>query len=163
MTQLTDRMLGWEKTRSYNVGLDFAAFNSRLTLDADYFHKETFDIIMTRTIPSHVGGLSGPKSNVGTVLNKGFELSGAWRDRVKNFSYGVNGSVSFVRNRVKSLDGGQILANSNTLITREGYPIRSFYVYEADGYYQSPGGDRQCGGRLRRPYETPAGVSQVQE
>lgn len=80
MTQLTDRMLGWEKTRSYNVGLDFAAFNSRLTLDADYFHKETFDIIMTRTIPSHVGGLSGPKSNVGTVLNKGFELSGAWRD-----------------------------------------------------------------------------------
>ena len=38
---------------------------------------------------------------------------------------------------VKSLDGGQILANSNTLITREGYPIRSFYVYEADGYYQS--------------------------
>ena len=137
VTQLTDRMLGWEKTRSYNVGLDFAAFNSRLTLDADYFHKETFDIIMTRTIPSHVGGLSGPKSNVGTVLNKGFELSGAWRDRVKNFSYGVNGSVSFVRNRVKSLDGGQILANSNTLITREGYPIRSFYVYEAYGYYQS--------------------------
>ncbi|MEI3553906.1 MAG: TonB-dependent receptor [Alistipes senegalensis] len=90
------------------MGLDFAAFNSRLTLDADYFHKETFDIIMTRTIPSHVGGLSGPKSNVGTVLNKGFELSGAWRDRVENFSYGVNGSVSFVRNRVKSLDGGQI-------------------------------------------------------
>ena len=92
---------------------------------------------MTRTVPSHVGGLNGPKSNVGTVLNKGFELSGAWRDQVKNFSYGVNGSVSFVRNRVKSLDGGHILANSNTLITREGYPIRSFYVYEADGYYQS--------------------------
>ena len=137
VTQLTDRMLGSEKTRSYKVAEDYAAFNSRLTFDADYFHKETFDIIMTRTIPSHVGGLNGPKSNVGTVLNKGFELSGAWRDQIKNFSYGVNGSVSFVRNRVKSLDGGQILANSNTLITREGYPIRSFYVYEADGYYQS--------------------------
>ena len=133
--ELTDRMLGWEKTRSYNAGLDFAAFNNRLNFEADFFRKETFDIIMTRSIPSHVGGLNGPKSNVGTVLNKGFELSGSWRDRIKDFSYGVNLSVGFVRNRVLSLDGGQILANSNTLITKEGYPIRSFYLYEADGYY----------------------------
>lgn len=137
VTQLTDRMLGWEKTQSYNVGLDLAAFRNRLTFEADAFYKKTFDIIMTRTIPSHIGGLSGPKSNVGTVQNKGFELAAAWRDQIKDFSYGVNGSVSFVRNKVMALDGGQILANSNTLITEEGYPIRSFYVYEADGYYQS--------------------------
>ena len=123
--ELTDRLLGWEKTRSYNAGLDLAAFNNRLNFEADFFRKETFDIIMTRSIPSHVGGLSGPKSNVGTVLNKGFEISGSWRDRIKDFSYGVNLSVGFVRNRVLSLDGGQILANSNTLITKEGYPIRS--------------------------------------
>lgn len=133
--ELTDRLLGWEKTRSYNAGLDLAAFNNRLNFEADFFRKETFDIIMTRSIPSHVGGLSGPKSNVGTALNKGFEISGSWRDRIKDFSYGVNLSVGFVRNRVLSLDGGQILANSNTLITKEGYPIRSFYLYEADGYY----------------------------
>ncbi len=135
VTSLTDRTLGWEKTRSLNVGADLAAFKNRLTFEADWFYKETFDIIMTRTIPSHIG-LSGPKSNVGTVLNQGVELSGSWRDQIKDFSYGVNASFGFVRNRVKKLDGGQIL--SGNLITAEGYPIRSYYLYEADGYFQSP-------------------------
>lgn len=137
INNLTDRTLGWEMTRSYNVGLDVAAFRNRLTFEADAFYKKTFDIIMTRTIPTHIGGLEGPKSNVGSVMNKGFELSAGWRDQIKGFSYGVTGSVSFVRNKVLSLNGGQILTNGNTLITKEGYPVRSFYVYEDDGYFQS--------------------------
>ncbi|MBR1705333.1 MAG: TonB-dependent receptor [Bacteroidales bacterium] len=137
VTELTDTSLGWEKTRSRDIGLDLTAFGGRLNFEADGFDKYTYDIIMTRSIPSYIGGLNGPKSNVGSVSNKGFELNASWRDTRGNFFYGVNGTATYVKNRVESLDGGQILANSNTLITTEGYPIRSYYLYEADGYYQS--------------------------
>lgn len=135
ITQLTDRMLGWEKTRSWNVGFDLSAYQSRLNAEFDFFHKKTSDIIMTRTIPTHVGGLSGPKSNVGSVANKGFELSASWRDQKNDFDYGVNASVSFVRNEVLALNDDEII--SGNLITKEGYPIRSYHLYQADGYYQS--------------------------
>ncbi|MGN0188460.1 MAG: SusC/RagA family TonB-linked outer membrane protein, partial [Candidatus Cryptobacteroides sp.] len=137
ISQLTDSNLGWEKTASTNVGFDLTAFKGRLNLEADYFYKRTYDIIMTRNIPTHVGGLAGPKSNVGTVQNQGFELSASWKEQRGKFHYGINGSVSYVKNKVLALDGGRILSNSNTLITTEGYPIRSYYVYEADGYFQS--------------------------
>ena len=128
-------MLGWEKTRSWNVGFDLSAYQSRLNAEFDFFHKKTSDIIMTRTIPTHVGGLSGPKSNVGSVANKGFELSASWRDQKNDFDYGVNASVSFVRNEVLALNDDEII--SGNLITKEGYPIRSYHLYQADGYYQS--------------------------
>ncbi len=137
VAELTDSDLGWEKTEAVNVGADFTAFGGRLGLEVDFFNKRTYDIIMTRTIPSHVGGLSGPKSNVGTVRNRGLEMSGSWRDQRGKFNYGVNASASFVRNKVLSLDGGRILSNGNTLITTEGYPIRSYYVYQSDGYFQT--------------------------
>ncbi|MGM9767834.1 MAG: SusC/RagA family TonB-linked outer membrane protein [Candidatus Cryptobacteroides sp.] len=137
ISELTDSGLGWEKTAATNVGLDFTALGGRLGFEADFFNKRTYDIIMTRTIPSHIGGLAGPKSNVGTVRNRGFEVSGSWRDQRGKFNYAINASASFVKNKVLSLDGGRILGNSNTLITTEGYPIRSYYVYETDGYFQS--------------------------
>lgn len=135
--ELTDVELGWEKTRSWNVGADFSAFKGALTIEADVFRKYTYDIIMTRKIPSYIGGLAGPKSNVGAVSNTGFELSGAWRGTAGAFHYGVNGSASYIKNKVESQNYGPLYENSNTIITTEGYPIRSYFVYEADGYFLS--------------------------
>lgn len=138
VSRLTDTGLGWEKTASVDVGADLVAWKGRLSFELDGFIKRTYDILMTRTIPSHLGGLSGPSSNVGTVRNVGFETSLVWKDGIgKDFRYGFNGSFTFVRNKVLFLDGGTILQNNNTLITKENYPIRSFYVLEADGFYDS--------------------------
>lgn len=138
VSKLTDTGLGWEKTASFDAGLDLMMWKGKMSFEFDAFHKRTYDILMTRSIPSHLGGLSGPTSNVGTVQNRGFETSLGWRDGIgNNFHYGINGSFTFVRNKVLFLDGGTILQNSNTLITKENYPIRSFYVLEADGFYDS--------------------------
>ncbi len=138
VSQLTDTTLGWEKTASFDLGLDLMAWKGKLNFEADGFYKKTYDIIMTRAIPAHLGGLAGPKSNVGTVRNIGFEVSASWRDDIgKNFHYGINASATFVRNKVIYLNDGTIFANNNTLITKENYPIRSFYVLEADGFYES--------------------------
>ncbi len=137
ITALTDETLTWERTVSYNVGLDLMALRSRLSFEGNLFYKRTSDIIMEMSIPSHIGGLDGPDSNVGTVANKGFEVIASWRDRVRNFTYGVNGSVSFFRNKVVSMNVDQIYANGYRNITKVGYPINSFYLYKAEGYYQS--------------------------
>ena len=138
VSELTDTTLGWEKTASFDIGLDLMAWKGKLNFELDGFYKRTFDIIMTRAIPAHLGGLSGPKSNVGTVRNIGFEISGSWKDDIsKDFHYGISASATFVRNKVIYLNDGTILTNNNTLITKEGYPIRSFFVLEADGFYDS--------------------------
>ena len=138
VSQLTDTTLGWEKTASLDVGLDLMAWKGKLNFEVDGFYKKTYDIIMTRAIPAHLGGLAGPKSNVGTVRNIGFEVSASWRDNIgRDFHYGLNASATFVRNKVLYLNDGTILTNNNTLITKENYPIRSFYVLEADGFYDS--------------------------
>lgn len=138
VSELTDTSLGWEKTASLDVGTDLMAFKGKLNFEADFFYKRTYDIIMARAIPSHLGGLSGPKSNVGTVQNIGFEVSAAWKDSIgKDFHYGINASATFVRNKVLYLNNGTLLQNNNTLITKEGYPIRSYYMLEADGYFNS--------------------------
>ncbi|MBQ6821805.1 MAG: SusC/RagA family TonB-linked outer membrane protein, partial [Bacteroidales bacterium] len=138
VSTLTDTGLGWEKTASFDAGLDLMMWKGKMSFEIDAFHKRTYDILMTRSIPSHLGGLSGPTSNVGTVQNRGFDTSLSWRDGIgNNFHYGIYGSFTFVRNKVLFLDGGTILQNNNTLITKENYPIRSFYVLEADGFYDS--------------------------
>lgn len=137
ITALTDETLAWERTLTYNIGLDVAAFRNKLSFEGNLFFKRTSDIIMEMSIPSHLGGLDGPKSNVGTVDNKGFELSASWRDKIRNFSYGVSGSVSFFRNKVVSMNVDQITSNGSRSITKVGYPINSFYLYRADGYFQS--------------------------
>lgn len=138
VSKLTDTGLGWEKTASYDAGLDLMMWKGRFGFEFDAFYKKTYDILMTRAIPAHLGGLSGPTSNVGTIQNVGLESSVNWRDGIgKNFHYGLNGSFTYVKNKVLFLDGGTILQNSNTLITKENYPIRSFYVLEADGFFES--------------------------
>jgi len=138
VSKLTDTSLGWEKTESIDVGIDFLALKGRLNFEIDGFYKRTFDILMTRTIPAHLGGLSGPTSNVGTVRNVGFETALSWKDQIgRNFHYGINGSFTFVRNKVIDINDGTILQNNNTIITKEGYPIRSFYLLETDGFYDS--------------------------
>jgi TonB-linked SusC/RagA family outer membrane protein len=135
VSNLVDPELTWEKTRSYNVGADLGAFNNKLYLEADLFYKRTFDILRRKTAPAQVG-LGGPTSNVGIVDNKGYEISLAWRDKIKNVSYGLNASLAYVHNEVVDLKGEQIIS-SDRRITLEGYPINSFYMYEADGYYAS--------------------------
>lgn len=137
ITDLIDPNLGWEKTSATNIGIDLMAFNGKLNVELDYFNKRTYDIIMSRTVPAQLGGLSGPKTNVGTVRNRGFEASVSWRQSLGDFHYGVQGSVCYVKNKVISLNGSQIISSDNVKITKEGYPIRSYYVYQADGFYQN--------------------------
>ena len=135
VSALADNTITWEKTTSYDAGIDFSAFGNRVILSADWFLKRTEGILRTVNLPSQVGDLSGPKSNVGVVDNKGVELSLALRDTWGDFSAGVSGNFSYTRNEIVDLDGETEI--SGRLICKEGYPINSWYLLQSDGVFQT--------------------------
>ena len=135
ISALADNTITWEETTSYNAGIDFSAFGNRVLFSADWFLKRTEGILRTVNLPSQVGDLSGPKSNVGVVDNKGIELSLTLRDSWGDFSAGISGNFSYTRNEIVDLNGETEI--NGRLICKEGYPINSWYLLETDGVFQN--------------------------
>ena len=68
--------LTWEKTMQWNAGIDFSAFDSRLTLSVDAYYKRTTDLLLTvRGLPDNVNLPGGITRNDGEMTNKGIELN----------------------------------------------------------------------------------------
>ena len=70
---LGNNNLSWEKTDKFNVGIEMQFLNRRLTVDADYYHDKTIDLVNDVSL-SQTSGFSSYKDNMGEVLNQGFEL-----------------------------------------------------------------------------------------
>lgn len=135
VSSLTYKQLRWESTMAYNLGVDVNAFGNKLVFTGELFYKRTNDILRKVGIPAQVGGLAGPTMNVGVVDNKGYEIAANYRGSIQRVSYGVQASMSYVRNEVIDIRGEEMI--SGRYITKEGYPINSYYLYDAIGYYQS--------------------------
>lgn len=134
-----DPLTSWETTTTYNAGLDLELLQSKISVTADFYKKRTTGILRTVNLPSQVGGLAGPKRNVGTVDNSGIELVAQYRNKIGEVNYGIQGNVSYNRNNVVDLDG-QILYNFETnlsTITKEGLPISAHYLLQSDGFFQN--------------------------
>lgn len=130
-----DENISWETTRTYNLGLDFEAFDHRLLFSVDLYKRRTEGILRDVKIPAQIGNLNGPKQNIGVVANDGVELSLQWRSSVKDFRYSVGGNFCYNKNIVVDLDGQEYIKTFN--IIREGEPIDAWYLYQADGFYNS--------------------------
>ncbi len=79
----------WETIETWDVGLDWAALDNRLTGSFDYFTRYTYDMIGPAPELPAVLGTAPPKINNADMKSYGFELELGWRDRIKDFSYGV--------------------------------------------------------------------------
>jgi TonB-dependent starch-binding outer membrane protein SusC len=135
VTKYSDPAFSWETTTSYNGGVDAELWKGKLSVSVDVFKRRTTDILRTVAIPAQVGNLAGPSLNIGTVDNTGYEVSLGHRNRIGQFTYEVNGSVSYVKNKLIYLRGqSQISARR---IIKEGYAIDSYYLYETIGIYQN--------------------------
>lgn len=97
---LISSKLTWEKVRSSNYGVDFGAFGNRLTGSFDYYVRKTMDMVGEgETLPA-VLGASVPKTNNLSLKTYGWELTLAWRDQIKDFTYGVRVNISDDRTRI---------------------------------------------------------------
>lgn len=135
----------WEETAMTNVGIDFMAFNNRLSLTADYYVKNTKDILLTVPIPISSGGANDPIRNAGKIRNNGFEFNLGWMDQPNpDISYGINLIGSFNKNKViamgsesGSIKGGSTNQNITTSETKAGYPIGGYWLISTAGYFNS--------------------------
>lgn len=133
----------WETTAQYNVGVDLGLFKDRLRVTADYYYKDTYDLLSTVDLPSSSGYISGTK-NIGTMINQGFEIQIDARPvEVKDFKWDISANLSLNRNKVGKLPDGEDVYGTKRSITiindyinllREGQPIGVFYGYVEDGY-----------------------------
>jgi TonB-linked SusC/RagA family outer membrane protein len=101
---IVNRVLTWEKTRDWNIGLDSRFLNGYF-LNLEYYNRHNYDILDSRiaSLPRSFGG-SMPPENYGIVDANGFEVELGYRGRVKDVNYSVAGNFSYATNIVKLRD-----------------------------------------------------------
>ena len=130
----------WENTEQWSLGLDFTLLSTKLNGSIDLFIRDTNDMLMSVNAPAQVGNRYAGTANVGKVRNKGIELSLEHRNRVNDwFHYSVGGNISFIDNKLVSLNGGSpIYTNySNVQVVNNGFPLYYFWGYKYDGIYRT--------------------------
>lgn len=130
-----DPSLSWETTTMTNLGIDFGMFKGKLNTTIELYNKNTDGILRPVNYSSQVGDLTGPTTNVGSMNNKGVELIVNYDNNIGDLSYEIGGSLAYNRNRVTNLNGQEII--SGRYITAKGNPVQSYYIYEAEGIFQS--------------------------
>lgn len=136
ITSLIDENITWESTASTNLGLDMAFLNNQLTVQADYFVKNTSDIIVQLPIPQILGGVAAPFENVGKMKNNGVEFSLAYQKPGggDKFGYKIGGNVTYTKNKVVKFRDN---APDQLYLIREGYSFQTLYGFKSIGVYQS--------------------------
>nr|MBX2875057.1 SusC/RagA family TonB-linked outer membrane protein [Saprospiraceae bacterium] len=138
---ISNQNLSWEKTSSYDIGLDFGFLDDRVYGSIEYYNATTSDLLLAVQIPAALG-FTNALTNIGEVVNKGFELSLTSRNTTGKLKWTTNLNFSSVDNEVTKLgpSGDPILSSGgagNRHITRIGDPLGSYYGYVTDGIYQS--------------------------
>ncbi len=137
-TSSTFSSLKWEVTEETNIGVTSSLFNNRLSVEADYYSRDTKDAAIYVKIPSTQ--LSVLK-NVGVIRNSGFELALNWTNEIsEDFHYNVGANISTLKNEVRDLygqpyiDGGMAEFRQRSII---GESLLAFYGREVIGVYQN--------------------------
>ncbi|MDT0690381.1 TonB-dependent receptor [Salegentibacter sp. F188] len=143
--------LQWETTYSGNIGLDLNMFNNRIEFIADIYQKKTDDLLLLAPYPDYsgtsgVGATSAPYVNIGSLENKGVELTlNTVNVDAGDFSWRTNLVFTLNRNEVLALATETGILNRTlqqgsdiTIVTRTavGQPIGQFYGYKVIGRFE---------------------------
>ena len=118
----------WETTTSLNFGVDLNMFNNRLSLTADYFKKETTDMLLDLSIPS-LSGYDDPTVNVGSMDTGGLELALSWRNQIGDFKYSTSVNFFDSKSIIGDIRGKRLFDYGDRLLSEEGSEFRSWYGY----------------------------------
>ena len=97
---LISALLGWERMRSWNIGVDLGMLNNRLTLSFDWFNRKTVDMVGPAPELPVTLGAAVPKTNNTDMQSVGFELDLGWQDHINGFRYGVHFLLSDDRQKI---------------------------------------------------------------
>lgn len=146
-TRLTGRILDpvydyidqWETTIETNLGLNARFLKDRLSLEVDYFIRDTKDLAVNIIPPVFRAG--SQRRSVGEIRNEGIEITLGWSDQISNdLNYYVGANIATLKNTVQNLggaeyiDAGQAEFRQRSII---GQPYQAFYGYEVNGVFQN--------------------------
>ena len=145
--QLPNRNLKWEGSTTTNLGLDLGFFDNRLNITADFFLKNTKDLLLQQTL-AYVVGFESQMQNIGKIQNKGIELNiSSTNIETRKFLWQTNFNISFIKNTLKALQNGSSYkldksgyrnkATGDDYISIVGSSIGNMYGYVFDGVYQT--------------------------
>lgn len=136
VTELPNPDLGWEYSKTQNLGLDFSLFNSRLSGTIEGYITNTNDLLLSVGLPA-TSGVNSYTGNVGSTQNKGFELSlnGVIIDNKNGWTWEAGANLYRNVNRIVSLASGQTRDESNWLFV--GQPLNVIYDYQRVGIWQA--------------------------
>ena len=156
--------LKWETTATYNAGLDFGFFYNRLNFSVDYYFRKTTDLINTAPVSAGSNFRNQVTKNIGSMENKGIEISATVKPIVKNDMYWeISANMTYNDNKITELTGdasivqakdGGISAGTGNVAQYHtvGKPARSYWVYQQvydenrmpiEGLYVDRNGDGQ--------------------
>ena len=135
--------LKWEKTDSYNLGLDVGLFKNRVEFIAEFYKKDIENLLMQASLPSYVSGvINSPWVNAGAMTNKGIELT-LNTVNISNKSFLWKSSITFSKNSNKVTD---LYTESSALVgsigglaytyTTVGNPVGQLYGYKVIGMFK---------------------------
>jgi TonB-linked SusC/RagA family outer membrane protein len=138
-TQIANPDLKWETTAQLDLGISLAILNSRVSIDANYFVKNTSDLLLAVPLPD-VNGFNSINRNAGKMENRGVDLNiNTVNVKSRKFEWRTNFNVGFLTNEVldlpnapRDLQGRQFVgtANQRAIV---GHSINSFYLVRYKG------------------------------
>ncbi len=136
--------LTWEKTTTYNVGIDFAFLNNRISGALDYYFRNTTDLLNNVNVAMGTNFRKRVMSNIGSLQNQGleFSLNAVVLDYGKRFKWDLGYNVTWNQNKITKINGDETMIDGNGYggdglggksITKfaVGYATNVFYLYEA--------------------------------
>ncbi|MEE1343314.1 MAG: TonB-dependent receptor, partial [Segatella copri] len=169
--------LTWEKTTTWNAGIDFAALNNRFSFNIDGYYRKTTDLLATVDVPAGTTFGDNLLKNVGSLKNYGVEVAFDVKPIVtKDFTWDITYNVGWNHNEITSLDAGaqdwvwtgdKISRGNNTKILKNkvGEAVNSFFVYQQvydengkpiEGLYVDRNADGQINDDDRYYYKNPS-------
>ena len=140
--------LKWEKTGMFNIGLDFAFFDSRLSGTVEYYIKKTSDLIYSYPVSTNRYPYGWMDANVGDITNRGIELTiNVVPVKTKDFNWNISLNLAHNKNVVDKLSNSTYsvkyideanpnlagFSTNNVQRLIEGEPIGTFYIWEWAG------------------------------
>ena len=135
LNSLPNEGLKWEKTNSFNIGVDFDLFKGKLSGSFEYFHKKSKDQLLPLQVTSTNRGKM-VTINGGDLTNKGWDLSLALTlIKTEDFEWRVSFNTSKVYNEVSTTAEQSVTYEQylNGSLVRDGYALNTFYSYRFGG------------------------------
>jgi len=126
----------WETADQINGGIDFGIFGGKLSGSIDLFSRNTLDALLYVKAPAQVGNRYDPVANVGNINNSGVEITLDHQSKIGKFNYAVNANVSFIKNELTKLNGGDVIYGDRVK-SDKGLALFTLWGYNYMGIYKT--------------------------